>query len=137
MPGTQQVTIQCPHPLQKQAPSKEEEIIPLNDGPVMDTYNLTYEELHKNIVQVRKKHFLDDLASVAFIKEKVIVTNTIRNPRAIATANLAFAGASKSNTNYLMDEKKKLIKKFQASRQEVEQIRGELQNAAPIQVYLE
>jgi len=46
MPITQQVTIQFPPPLTtEQAPIEEEEIVPLDDGLVMDTYNLTYDEL--------------------------------------------------------------------------------------------
>ena len=92
MRSTQKVSIQYPHPpAVEQALSEEEEIIPLDGGLVMDMYNLTYDEIHKNIVQARKKIFLYDLAYPAFIRERVIVTYTRRNMNVIATANLSFA----------------------------------------------
>jgi len=68
----------------------------------MDTYNLTYNELQKNIIQVRKKHFPNYLASLAFIRERVIMMDTGKNPGAIFIANLAFTGAIMSNMDYLM-----------------------------------
>lgn len=45
MPSTQQVTIQSSHPLADQAPREEEKIVPLDDGLIMDTYDLNYDEL--------------------------------------------------------------------------------------------
>lgn len=93
--STQQVTIYSPHPPTEQAPREEEEIVPLDDGLVMYMYNLTYDELRKNIVKLRMKHCLDDLASPTFIRERVIITNTKRNTGGIFTANLAFMSATK------------------------------------------
>lgn len=116
MLNTHQVTIQSPPPLiAEEAPSGEDELVPL-EGLVMDTYNLTYDELQKIIVQARKKHFLDDLTSSTFIRERVIVTNTRRNMNVIVAANLAFIGIIKSNMEYLMTEKKQLEKDLQAIR---------------------
>jgi len=110
MPSTQEVTIRSSHPSIEQAPSEEEEIVPLDDGLVMETHNMAYNELQKNIVQAWKKHFPDDLASLPFLKERVIVRNTKRNLGAIAIANLAFASATKSNTEYLMAKKRQFSK---------------------------
>lgn len=51
MSRDQQATIQSSPPLiAKQALSEEEEIVPLDDGSVIDTYSITYDELKKNIV---------------------------------------------------------------------------------------
>lgn len=83
-------------------------------------YDLTYDELHKNIVQVRKKHFLDDLAYPSFIRERMIVTGTRINTGSIVVTNLAFTSALKSNTKYLMAKNKQLEKNLQAFRKEVE-----------------
>lgn len=63
----------------------------------MDTYNLTYNETQKKIVQVRKKYFSEDLTSLVFIRERVIVIYTMINPKAIVAAKLAFTSATKSN----------------------------------------
>lgn len=51
---------------------------------------------------------MDDLISPTFIRERVIVTDTKRNLEAIGATNLAFTGATKSNTNYLMGDKRKM-----------------------------
>lgn len=75
----------------------------------MDVYNLSYNELQKSIVQVQREHFTDGHASPAFIRERVIVADTSRNPKAIAKDNLAFAGATRSNTQYFTTESKQLI----------------------------
>ena len=72
----------------------------------METYNLTYDKLQKKIVEATNKHFLDDLTSPAFIGERVTVTHTKRNLGAISATKLAFAGATKSNMDYLMVENK-------------------------------
>jgi len=71
-------------------------------------YNMAYGNLHKRIVQVRKKHLPRNLTSLAFIRERVIMTDTRRNPGVVVTAKFSFAGVSKSNTNYLLVEKKEL-----------------------------
>ena len=73
----------------------------------MDMYNLTYDELQKNIVQVRKKHFLDDLTSPALIRERGMWQTPEKNISVIAIANLAFVGGLNSNKKYLMVENKK------------------------------
>ena len=61
----------------------------------MDVYNLSYNELQKRIVQAWRKHFWDDHASPTFIKERVIVVDTSKNPNAIVEAKLAFASATR------------------------------------------
>lgn len=55
MSSTEQVAIQSPHRLAKQGRSDEEKIIPLQYGPIMDTYDLNYEEIQKNIIQAQNK----------------------------------------------------------------------------------
>lgn len=137
MPSTQQVIIQSPTPpVADSAPGEEGEFVSLDENLVMDTYNLSYDELQKKIVQACKKNFPDDLASPAFIRESVIVTNTRKNPNAIVITNLAFIGAEKSNIEYLMAKNKKLAKKLQATRQEVEHLYAVAQNASFTQVHL-
>lgn len=80
---------------------------------------------------------LDDLASPTFIRERVIVADTRKNLNAIVTANLAFASAENSGTDYLMAKNKELAKKLQVVRQEVEQLQEAAQNTAFTQVYVE
>lgn len=48
------------------------------------------------------------------------MAETKRNLEAIASANLAFTGATKLNTQYLMAKNKQLVNKLEAARQEVE-----------------
>lgn len=85
MLSTQQGTVQSPPPLVAVlALSEEDEIIPLDDNMVMDTYIFSYDELHKKIVKAQTKHSLDDLASLAFMRERVIVENTNKDPNSIA-----------------------------------------------------
>lgn len=92
----QHITIQSPPPLRtEKALSEQEEIVHLGDSLVMDTYILNYDEFQKNIVQARKKHFLDDLTSPTYIRERVIVMDTRRNPKGIVATNLAFTSDTK------------------------------------------
>lgn len=96
MSSTHKVTIQSPSPpVAEKALRKEEKTIPLDDGLVMDMYNMTYEKLQKKIVQERRKHFPNDLASPAFIKERVIVTYTRINPNSISTINFSLTSVAK------------------------------------------
>lgn len=97
----------------------------------MDTYNLTYDELQKKIVQARKKKFPDDLTSLAFIRERVIIMDTRRKPEAIAAANLAFACATKSNIEYIVVENRLMEQNLQAARQQFEQLQVEVQKETP------
>jgi len=82
----------------------------------METYNFTYEELKKKIVQARKRHFLDNLASSTFIRESMIVTYTRRNLGVVVASKLTLASATMSNTKYLMEENKQLAKNLQVAR---------------------
>lgn len=100
-------------------PREEEEIVPLDEGPIMDTYNMNYNEIQNKTVQARKKHFPDNFTSLTFIRGRVIVTNTRRNPNSIATTNLAFTSATNSNTNYMTTVNKQLENNVQATWQEV------------------
>jgi len=94
----------------KSAPWEEEEVFPLDDDPVMDMHNLSYDELQKKIIQAHKKNFLDGLGSPGFMRERGIMADTKKNPKAFAIASLAFIGAAKSNIEFLMDENKELTK---------------------------
>lgn len=96
---------------------------------VVDVYNLSFDELKNNILQARRKHFLDDCVSPAFIKVRVIVSETRKHPIALVEANLAYAEAINSNVKFLMAENEKLENKLQAARQEVEQLWASMQNA--------
>lgn len=136
--STQQVIIQSPPPLATELdPSEEGEVFPLDDGPVMDMYNLSYNEFQKNIVQVCRNHFPDELASPTIIRETVIVTDIRKNLNAIFVTNVTFEGATKSNTKYLMTKNKKLAKNLQDARREVEQLHVAAQNVTSTHVHLE
>lgn len=92
------------------------------DDPVMDVYNLSFKRFQKRIIQAQRKYFPDDHASPAFIKERVIVSDTKKHPIAISEANLAYAGETRSNVQCLMTENEQLEKNLQASRHKVEQL---------------
>lgn len=69
MPCMQYITTQTPPPPPKgKALDEEGEIVPLDEGLLMDIYSLTLDELQKKIIQERKKHFLDELTHPTFIK---------------------------------------------------------------------
>lgn len=138
MLSTQQIIIQSISPLTgEQAPREEDEIVPIEDCSIMDMYNLTYDELQNKIVKVRNKHFPDGLTSLAFIRERVILTNTKRNLESIVAAKLAFTDATKSNMQYLMAKNKQMEKNLHDARKPTEQLQAEFQKAPPTQVYLE
>lgn len=90
------------------AAGEEGGVVPLDDDTVTDTYNLSYDELQKNIVQLRKNIFVDDLVSLYFMREMLILADTRRDPEAISLANLAFAGAKRSKTQCLVAKNKKM-----------------------------
>lgn len=65
---TQQVTLESPPPRTTEStPSVKGEVIPLDDDPIIDMYNISYYELEKNIVQALRNifwmtsHLLDSL----------------------------------------------------------------------------
>lgn len=135
---TQQVIVESsPPPTIESTPSEKGEVIPLDDDPIIAMYNSSYYGLQKNIVQSCKKHFLDDLTSPGFIRERVIVAYTRKNPNAIFRTNLAFTSAEKWNTKYLMYKNKKLENKLQGAMQEVEQLRTTTQTKTSVEVHLE
>lgn len=76
----------------------------------MDTYNLTYDELQKKDCTNKKEAFSVWPPSIAFVRERLIMTDTKINLGAIIGDNLAFTGASNSNLEYLMAENKKSVK---------------------------
>ena len=88
----------------------------------MDVYNLSYNEIQVIILQMWRKHFSNDHASHAFIRQRVIVADTNKNPNAIVGANLSFAGPTRSNTQYLMTKNKQLAQNLQDDWQEIEQL---------------
>lgn len=111
IPSTQQVVIHSPPLLGvESSPYEEREVVPLDDDPFMDTYNMSYDELQNKIVKVCQKNFSGDLQYPAFIRERVIVANTRRNLEAIATTKFTFTDVAKSNTQYMMAEKNKFAK---------------------------
>lgn len=58
---------------------------------------------------------------VSFIHQrKAYCDRHQKESNSISTINFAFAGATKSNTEYLMDEEKHLEKNLQATREEFE-----------------
>ena len=88
MPITSQATVQIPPPsVAEQAPSEEVEVVPLDDDLFMDVYNLSFDELQNKFVQARRNHFPDDHASLEFMRERVIMANTSRNPNSISNAS--------------------------------------------------
>jgi len=56
--------------------------------------------------------------------------DTKKNPKAIDTTNLAFAGVSKSNIEYLMAENRKMVKKLEVLRKQIEDLYKEVQKVA-------
>ena len=115
MPSTPHVTIQSPPPPEvNPSPSEEGDHVPLDDDPVMYVHNMSFDEFQKRIVQSWRNHFPDDHAATAFVGERVIVVDTMNNPNVIIEANVAFAGASRSNIHYLMIENEKLAQNLQA-----------------------
>lgn len=59
----------------------------------------------------------------------MIVSDTRKNPTTISQANLAYAGETSSNVQYLMVKNEKLEKNLQATRKEVKKIWESVQNA--------
>ena len=71
MPRAPQVIPQSPlAPIIVLAPRKQGDVVLLDDDPIMDVYNLSFNEFQKMIVHARMKHFVDVHASPAFIKGK-------------------------------------------------------------------
>lgn len=103
----------------------------------MDIYNLTYNELQNRITHERKKHLPNDLSHPTFMHiERVIITNTRRNPQTISIANLAFTGASKENIDFLMVEDKKMEKDLEFVRKQIEWLQEGNQNLSSRYAYL-
>ena len=88
--------------------SEKGEVVLLDDDPVVDVYNLSFDELQKKIIQAQRKNFSDDHTSIAFVRKRVIVANTRKHPNAISEANLTFAREMRSNIQYLTIENEKL-----------------------------
>lgn len=129
MPNTQQIIVQAtPSLVAESTLGDEGKVIPFDDDQVIGMYNLSYNEIQKKIVQARQNHFVYDLKSFSFMREKVNVTDIIKNPNVIAATNLAFTVATKLNTDFFMAENKELEKKIHTSMQEVEKLYGEAHN---------
>jgi len=105
MPIAPQVIPQSPPPPTIELALREEGgVFPLNDDLVMDVSNISFNKFQRRIVQAWRNHFLDDRASLGFIRENVIVSDTKKHPNFISEANLAYAGATRSNIQYLTTE---------------------------------
>lgn len=81
--------------------SKQGEVGLLNDDPMMDVYNLSFDELHQNIVHEKIKHFPNDHASPALMKERVIASDVRKHPFTMVDATMAYARATSSNVKFL------------------------------------
>ena len=79
--------------------SEQEEVVLLDDDLVMDVYNLSFYELQKKILQVWRNKFLNDHTSLTFIRERLIVVETKKNPNSIDEAKLAFVENEKLAQN--------------------------------------
>lgn len=98
MPRAPQVIPQSsPPPIIEPTPSEQGDVVPLDDDLIMDVYNLSFDEFQKRIVQAGSKHFPNDHASPAFIKERVIVSDTRKHPTTVVETSLAYARATCSN----------------------------------------
>lgn len=62
--------------------------------------------------------------------------DTKKNLETIVTTNLAFVGASKENTEYMMVENRKVEKDLEATRQHIEKIQAETQRLPCAHMYL-
>jgi len=103
MPQALEVTSQSPPPLVSEPVSSEKvEVVLLHDDLIVDVYNLSFDELQKRIVQVRRKHFLNDQASPAFLKERVIVSNIKKHMASLADATLAYGREMSSKVKFLL-----------------------------------
>jgi len=67
---------------------------------------------------VYKCRGLDDHASLAFIKERVRVSDTRKHPNSISESIFTYEGATRSNVQYLMVENEKLEQNLQDSIKE-------------------
>lgn len=57
-----------PPPAAEPTPSEQGDVVILDDDPIMDVYNISFEEFQKRIIQAWRKLFLDDHTPHAFIK---------------------------------------------------------------------
>lgn len=74
------------------------------------------------IIQAQRNNFLDDHASPAFIKERMIVSDTRKHPTSLAEASLAYVRETRSNVQYMTYEIEQLEKILEDSRQEEKKI---------------
>ena len=85
-----EVTSQSPPPpMSKLVPSEKGDNVILNDDPVMDVHNLSFENFQKKIVQAWRKNFPDDHASPALMKQRVIVLDVKNHPATIPYATFS------------------------------------------------
>ena len=123
MPRALEVMSQSrPLPVSKPVPSEQGDIVILDDDLVMDVYNLSFDKLQKRIVQVWRKHFLDDHTLPTFIKERVIVLDTRQHPTALAEAGLAYARETSSNVKFLLAENEKIANNLKVVRKHAKQL---------------
>lgn len=123
MPREPQVISQSPPPVvSEQASSEQGDVFLLDDDPVRDVYNLSFDELQMNIVHAQRNNFPYDHASPAFIMERVIVSDTRKHPTTLAEANFAYSREKSSNVKYPMNQNEKIEKNLQAAKQELEQL---------------
>lgn len=117
MPRALEVTSQSPPPLVLEpVPSEQGEVGLLDNDRMMDVYNLSFDVLHKKIVQVRRKNFPDDHVSHAFMKERVIVSDVRKHPVFMANATLDYTRAMSSNVKFLLAEIEQTKKNLQLAR---------------------
>lgn len=94
----------------EQVSSKKWDVFLLDDDPVMDVYNLSFDELQRKIVQMWSNHFPANHMSPAFIKERVIVSDVRKHPTSMADATFSYAGATSSNVKFVLVENEQMTK---------------------------
>jgi len=122
MPRESKVGPQCPPPpVSKPVLSEQGEVILLDGDPVMDVYNLSFDELQQKIIRAQINHFPNDHASPAFMKESVIMSYVRKHPVTMADATMAYARATSSNVKFLLAKNEQMENNLQAGKQKIEQ----------------
>lgn len=67
--------------------------------------------------------FINVHVSLAFMKERVIVSYVRNHPVVVVDSNLAYAGITSSNSKFLLDENEKMARNLQEAKQEAKKSR--------------
>lgn len=95
---------------------------------VRDVCSVTFDELKKRILQQRHRYFPNDLWNPSSVAtEKLITSNTRKNPSAVMAANVAFTTMTYENSEYLLNENVKLRRELATVKKQVEHLAAENQ----------